>query len=124
MSNARPEEIADVVRARRIELIGVDGQVRAVIKEESDAQDDSCPSVTVGLLDRDGRERLGLALTGAGATISFARAGNDRLVLGVDDPPEASVPGAYLVLCDARGVPVLGWRVDDDGSSKTYGAAD
>lgn len=118
MSDDTAEE--PVVRASRVEIVDADGQVRAVLGEVS-RPDYLASSFGLALFDADGRRRLRMAVEATGPVVVFDQAGNIGVEVGVHDPtPDALHVGAYLVMGDAGGTAVAGWRVEDDGSVTPY----
>lgn len=102
--------------AERVEVVDADGRVRLVL---GDIGHPDRPGEVYGiaLLGPDGRQRAWLALDPTGPVLGLDRHGNAVLELGVDDGTgEVLTTGAYLHLADGDGRPVLGWRVDDDGT--------
>lgn len=104
------------LQAERVEVVDAEGRVRLVL---GDVGNPERPGEVYGvaIVDRAGRQRAWLALDENGAALVFDRTGNAAAELGVHDGTgEAVVSGAYLQLSDVDGRPVMGWRVDDDGS--------
>lgn len=112
---------ADVVRARRFELVDEAGSVRAVfgnLARDSDA--DYWPGLT--LRNASGRDRVWLMVHDLGPELVFDLGGNVVAVLEVLDPgTETSTPGVNLTVCDANGAPVFGWHVSVDGDIELLG---
>lgn len=123
-TNDSPAAPADVVRARRFELVDDSGQVRAVLGNLArDAHAAYWPSLT--LRTAYGRDRVWLAVHDYGPQLAFDFGGNTVAILEVHDPqPESSAPpGVSLTLCDADGGPVLGWDVNGEGDVEFRGPA-
>jgi hypothetical protein len=101
-----------VLQTERVEVVDGAGRVRLVVGDLAPRRSDDClPGVA--LRDREGAERASLLLRNEGPELAFAMAGEDALVLGVDDEGgDATRPGPYLQLLDAEGDVVDGWRVD------------
>lgn len=106
---------ADVVRARRFELVDDAGQVRAVLGNLArDGDADYWPGLV--LRSTAGRDRVWLMVQHLGPELAFDAGGNSVAILEVHDPGnEGSAPGVGLTLCDADGAPVLGWHVSAGG---------
>jgi hypothetical protein len=104
--------VLTVLQTERVEVVDGAGRVRLVVGDLAPRRGTDClPGVA--LRDREGAERASLFLRNEGPELSFAMAGDDALVLGVDDEGgEATRPGPYLQLLDAEGSAVHGWRVD------------
>lgn len=118
MSDDTVEE--PVVRANRVEIVDADGQVRAVLGEVSRPAY-LASSFGLALFGADRRRRLRVAVEATGPVVVFDHAGNIGVELGVHDPSlDALHVGAYLVVGDADGTDVAGWRVEDDGSVTPY----
>ena len=110
------DRAAGALRAERVEVVDGDGRIRLVLGDIGNPQRPG-EVFGVALVDAEGRQRVWLALDDSGAALAFDHTGNNVVELGVDDGTgEATVSGAYLYLSDIDGRPVLGWRVDDDGS--------
>jgi hypothetical protein len=107
---------ARALQAERVEVVDAQGRVRLVL---GDVGNPERPGEVFGvaIVDAAGHQRAWLALDDSGASLVFDRTGNAAVELGVDDGTgEATVTGAYLHLSDVDGRPVIGWRVDDDGT--------
>ena len=105
---------AEVVRARRIELVDSHGRVRAVVGELPGG----APPGSFGLcvFDAEAEARVWLALEPSGPLLVFDQDGNIALQLGVNDAePDGLHTGAHLFLASADGEPRVGWRIE--GSS-------
>lgn len=103
-------------QTERVEVVDAEGRVRLVL---GDVGNPERPGEVFGvaIVDPAGRQRAWLALDESGAALVFDRTGNASVELGVHDGTgQATVSGAYLQLSDVDGRPVMGWRVDDDGS--------
>jgi hypothetical protein len=72
------QAIADVLRARRIELIDARGIVRATLSTTIEPDDES---VTLTLLDDRGREHLSLTVDADAAAVELVEDGNALAVL-------------------------------------------
>lgn len=108
----------------RLEVVDADGRVRLVLGDIGHP-DHPGEVYGVALLDPDGRQRAWLAVDGTGAVFGLDRHGNAVVELGVDDGEgEVVTRGAYFHLADADGRPVVGWRVDDDGTVVTRAGPD
>ncbi len=108
------------VQARRFELVDDDGRVLAVLGL-LDGRPGRAPA-GLALFDEHGRARVWMALGDDGPALVFDQGGNDVVHLGVSDPgPDALHVGAHLHLSDRHGRPVLGWRVEADGSLTASG---
>ena len=104
------------VHTERVEVVDAVGRVRLVL---GDIGNPDRPGEVFGiaLLDPAGRQRAWLALDDTGAALGLDRDGNAVVEMGVDDGTgEVLTRGAYLHLSDSDGRPVVGWRVDDDGT--------
>lgn len=109
-----------VVRVGRIEVVDADGKLRAVLGEVSRPTYDAS-SFGLALFDAEGRRRLRLAVDDAGPVLVLDQGGNIGVELGVHDPElDAIHTGAYLLVADADGTEVAGWRVEADGSVTPY----
>jgi hypothetical protein len=111
-----PPAPADVVRARRFELIDDSGRVRAVLGNLAREGDDAYwPGLA--LRDASGRDRVSLMVHNLGPELAYDFGVNIVIVLGVLDPgTEGPVPGVNLTVFDADGRPVLGWHGNADGA--------
>lgn len=112
------------VSTERVEDVDAGGRVRLVL---GDIGNPERPGEVFGiaLLDPAGRQRAWLALDENGAAFGLDRHGNAVVELGVDDGTgDIVTSGAYFHLADADGRPVVGWRVDDDGTVVTRAAPD
>jgi hypothetical protein len=110
---------ADVVQARRIEVLDDDGRVRVVVGR-LEAPDPAIEVFGVALLDHNGRPRVWLALDATGPSQVFDLNGNNLIAVGVNDPTaDALHVGAFLHVNDLDGLPVYGWEVDETGSFLT-----
>jgi hypothetical protein len=104
-----------VVRTQRLELVDDEGRVRIVVGNLAPAEEDRY-SPGVSLRSAEGDERITLALGDDGPALRFTLAGDDALLVGVDDPsPDTTTTGPYLELLGRSGRVALGWRVSDDG---------
>ena len=103
-----------VVRTERVELVDAEGNVRVVIGNlAGEAEvDDYFPGLA--LIDAEGTDRVALMLHDTGSVLSFSLAGNDALLMGVDDPGLKGGSGPYLELLRRSGAAAIGWRVTDD----------
>jgi hypothetical protein len=110
-TNDSPRAPADVVRARRFELVDDLGNVRAVLGNLAhDPDADYWPGLT--LRNAHGRDRVWLMVHNLGPELVFDMGGNSVVILEVHDPgTDASVPGVSLTVCDADAKPVYGWHV-------------
>ncbi|MGH3369596.1 MAG: hypothetical protein ACRDPR_06315 [Nocardioidaceae bacterium] len=121
MEKPTAAEIPDVLRARRFELVDGDGAVRAVLGRLPGPDD--WPVLGLAVLDGEGRARAWLALDPTGPGLVFDNGGNAGLDMGVDDAVADDLRvGPYLYLAGPDGAPVVGWRVDEDGSVVTVTA--
>lgn len=112
----RSNDAAEVVRARRVELVDSAGKVRAVLGS-LDTPDPDTAVFGLALLDESGKTRAWLSLDDRGPAAVFDLAGNNIITVGVNDPtPDALHVGAYLHVADLDGTPVYGWQVGEDGS--------
>jgi hypothetical protein len=105
----------EVVRARRFELVDVDGVVRALLGDLGPR-----PGEVFGLvlLDPHGRARLRIELGPTGPALVLDQDGNDVIELAVHDVvADALRPGSHLRLSDRHGRPALAWHVEADGSA-------
>ena len=110
-----PESDADLLRARRVEVVDGDGNVRVVLGAVE--APDGSPSFGLALLDADGRPRAWLALPPSGPELAFNLGGNVVVHVGVTDAgPEAVDVGPYIQLSDRDGRPVVGWQIDEEGT--------
>ena len=108
------------VQARRFELVGDDGRVLAVLGVLDGRPGRS--RAGLALLDENGRARVWIALGAEGPALVFDQGGNDVVHLGVSDPgSDALHVGAHFHLSDLDGRPVVGWRVEADGSLTVSG---
>lgn len=108
------------VQARRFELVDEVGRVLAVLGVLDGGPGPS--RAGLALLDEHGRARVWLTLGDDGPALVFDQAGNDVVQLGVNDPgPDTLHVGAHLHLSDRHGRPVIGWRVEADGSLTVSG---
>lgn len=104
-------EVLDVVRARRVEVVDDEDRVRLVLGEMGDGV------AGISVRSAEGRERASLLVHDTGVSLAFKADGDEVLVLGViDHVPAAGDPGAFIVLCDVDGAPVLRWQVEPDGN--------
>jgi len=111
--------VADLVRARRIEVVDDEGRPRAVVGR-LETPDPADEVFGIALLDAAGRLRLWLALDPTGPKQVFDLRGNIQLALGVNDPtPDALRVGAFLHVNDLDGLPVHSWEVDESGTFLT-----
>lgn len=105
------EQITDVVRAHRVEIVDERGRLRATLDSGTDSE-----VVGLRIFDRHGSERITLAVSSWGAFLDLATGGNTSVHIECrDDIEESAEPGASLVLCDRQGSPVLEWSVTLDG---------
>ena len=109
------DQVHEVVRAHRFELIDPENRVRAVLGDISRGYDEFAPGIT--MLDADGQTRLWLGVLDHAVLLSIDHEGSTILELGVNQGSDAVIPGPYLVLCDGTGAPVVRWRVDLDGEA-------
>lgn len=111
------ETVAEVVRARRVELVDEQGRLRGVLGEIGEFAPSPDPVIGLELYAPSGEPRLSLAMGGDTAWVLLEVGGNAQVQIGVNEAKTGAVAArAFLILCDADGVPVLGWRVDDDGA--------
>jgi hypothetical protein len=111
-----PAAVPEVVRARRVEIVDDEGNVRVVLGQ-LDGPEVGQPTLGLSVLDADGQPRISALLTSEGPTLLLEMDGNGVLQLGVDDPtPEAMRTGSFIQLSAPDGRPALGWQVEEDGS--------
>ena len=111
MEDGRRDDVAEVVAARRFELVDPAGQVRAVVGDVSRRAE----VWGLNLMDQQGHERLLVALLDIGPLISLVEAGNVVAEFGLADATEdAVVPGPSLRLMRPGRTVALGWRVGPD----------
>lgn len=116
MEKPTAAEIPNVLQARRFELVGDDGAVRAVLGRLPDPDPGAPPTYGLSLLDGEGRARTYLALLPTGPSLTFDHGGNLGVEVGVDDPvPDATRSGPYLLVNFSDGSPAVAWRAGDDG---------
>jgi hypothetical protein len=105
------EDCADVVRAKRFELIDGSGRIRAVLGStpRSGHQEEV---FGLELFDSHGGARAWLSHEERfGARLAFAISGNQVLIIGTSDL-DADIPaGARLTVCDLDGAPVIDWHM-------------
>ena len=120
-TNDPPPAPADIVRARRFELVDDRGRVRAVLGNLVRYADDAFwPGLT--LRNAHGRDRVWLMVHDLGPELCFDLGGNTVAEVGVLDPgPDTAVPGVSLTVCDADGAPVFGWHIDLQGDVEFRG---
>ncbi len=107
---------ADVVRARRLEIIDEHGVVRAVLAmNPSDAAND--PEVVgLELRSRDGSQRAWLVNhDGFGPGLGFEIHGNQTLILRAMAPTPDRHGEVSIHLCDRAGATALSWSVSEGG---------
>ena len=110
--SATPSEPA-TLRAARFELVDDRGQVRAVLGDL--AGSDLCAWLPgLSLRGPAGDERVSLMVDVQGTALNFAFAGDEALIVGVDDPGSLN-PGPFVELLDRDGHIAAAWRVLDDG---------
>lgn len=104
------------VRARRVEIVDAAGRVRVVLGEV-DRPAHQAPSFGLVLFDEHGRRRVWAAVEETGPVLVFDHGGNIGIEVGIHDAtPDSLHTGAYIMLNDGDGRPVLGWQVEADGS--------
>lgn len=106
---------AEVVRARRFELVDREGRLRGVFGELPNPDDTIPPIFGVCLFDTKGRQRTFLCLDYMGPKLVFDSGGNNALELGVNDDAFDAEMAVYAFATDAGGSCVVGLRVDADG---------
>ncbi len=117
MSESRDRVDGGVVRARRVELTDGQGRVRAVFGELESSARDGEPAVGIELYTADGEPRVSLAMHGGRTWLMLEMGGNARVYAGVNDATTDAVgEETALYLMDADGLPLIGWRVDSDGT--------
>jgi hypothetical protein len=95
-------EAADVVRARRFELVDHDGRTLAVLGDLGGTSDE--PFFGLALFDEHGDKRLWVGLDHTGPALMCATAGNAVLAVGVNDPEaDCILPGPYVQLMQTDG---------------------
>ncbi|MGE3446684.1 MAG: hypothetical protein AB7H92_03775 [Microbacteriaceae bacterium] len=110
--------VPDVVRARRFELVDVDGTVRAQLGRFSLTGGDDPDDDVVGIeLFGASGSAVSLLAHRSGAQLSFEVGGNQVLILEAFDRSGARDGGSTITVCDRDGVPAVRWRVDLDGTS-------
>lgn len=103
-----------VVTARRFDAVDSHGRVRVSVGVFSEGGDDATAGVDV--FDSVGRSRASLVVDEGGvATLSFAAAGNEVLVVGAREQGEPA-DGAFVVFCSLDGDPAASVAVDEGGS--------
>jgi hypothetical protein len=99
MSETEP---AEVVRARRFELVDDDGRTIAVLGDIGGSS--NAPFVGLALLDKAGAKRMWIGLDHTGPSLMCATEGNAVLAIGVNDPEtDCLLPGPYIQLMHTDG---------------------
>lgn len=105
------DDIADVVRAHRFELVDDRGHIWAVLEHGVD--DEGGPRAWLRLFD-DNHEQVTLTADSSGPRLSLAMGGNTVAELGGNS--QRSLDAAVsLVLCDGMGQAIIRWLVSADG---------
>jgi hypothetical protein len=109
----------DALRAERFEVHDSAGHLRAVFGQ-LDNKPGSGDIFGVSLRSPDGSERVALTLDDTGPALVFLTDGNIAVQIGVNDAvlPHDHV-GAYVVVADGAGTPLLRLWVAGDGSLHT-----
>ncbi len=106
---------ADVVQARRVELLDDRGVLRGVAGELSWRWDDGSHVHGLELYDESGQPRLCAVLTPIGPSLTMSAGGAVVLAVGHDDPVETvQRPGSHIRLMSPGGQVAGGWWVNAD----------
>lgn len=112
MAEARAnDEVIDVVRTRRVEVVDEQGRVRATLGSGVDPE-----AVGLRIYDRRGSERISVINLPYGAVISLSHEGNPVAHIEcADDIDEVMDPGTQIALFDGDADLVMRWWVGLDG---------
>ena len=110
-----PQDVQEVVRTRRVEVIGSDGRAQLVLGDLSHP-DQPNEIHGVAVLGEDGSRRAWLAVNREGVSLTFDRGGNAVFEVNIEDGTgDSTVSGVIVQASDVDGRPVIGLHVHDDG---------
>ena len=113
---AEEHGVQELTRTRRLEVVDAQGRPQLLLGDLSGTNDPEGRH-GIAVLGRDGTHRAWLTVDREGVMLGFDRNGSAVLEIAVEDGTgDSTITGIVVQISDARGRPIAGVHVDDDGA--------